>query len=185
MLLLVIWHGDSQLPCILELDAFGLLMFLTYLMPFALCHTYDVSIYSKNHKTGKEEDEPAQPSVPGRMSIQPPVGSPLDHHNLRLIFTIHVCQIIISMSYIAKYTEPHDESCDCRVATSQACFLGEDIEALRIGAGTVELLRPLLFYLWAKPREGLSDDNPTREVFPIVRAHLDCDKLWEEVSKRM
>lgn len=190
LLLACIWHADLHKPCMLELDAFGLLVFLTYLMPFALCHTYDVTIYSKNYKTAspssssqKDDDDAANP---GRMSIQPPVGSVLDHHNLRLIYTIHIYQLIVSIDNLQEFVLPHNDHCDCHLETADAdaqvqkWFMFDN----KMGFETVEKLRPLLFYLWAKPREALTVDNPVRQAFPSIRAHLDCDRVWEHVSQK-
>lgn len=191
LLLASIWHADPHKPCMLELDVFGLLVFLTYLMPFALCHTYDVTIYSKNYKTAsqstssqKDEDDA---SSPGRMSIQPPVGSVLDHHNLRLMFTIHVYQLIVSVDNLAEFTFPHDDQCDCHLSTMYTGLHADDEWSsfiTAVGFNTTGKLRPLLFYLWAKPREALQENNPVRQAFSTIRAHLDCDKVWEHVSQR-
>lgn len=183
---MAIWQADHQQPCMLELDAFGALVLLTFLMPFALCNTYDVSIYSKNYKTSSTGPNVARDDedAPDRMSIQPPIGSVLDHHNLRLTYTIHVYQLIVSKESLDEFLLPHNDTCNCQTEMESKCLIPEEVWATRFGASSNEILRSLVGYLWCKPRESIGEEDPVSVGFHAIKTHLDCDKLWEEISKK-
>jgi len=47
-----------------------------------------------------------------------------------------------------------------------------------------DTMRELIYEMWALPRKSLAEDNPVRLSFYLVESHLNCDKLWEDVSRR-
>lgn len=156
-----LWHANPFKPCVLELDAFGLLVQLTYFMPFTLYDTYNCSNIQVNDAS--------------RLSIQPPVGSLLDHHNLRLIYTLHVFQLIVSMENMDQFALPHDENSQKGQST---CTWQMIDGSMRFDSP--EKMRALLCHLWGWPRLG----NPIKQTFASVEARLDVNKLWDIVSDK-
>ncbi|CAL8120131.1 unnamed protein product [Orchesella dallaii] len=174
--LVQIWNAEPTLPCMLELDAFGMLVFLTYLMPYSLTPR-------ANDPLAEDEDELLES---GRMKVQPPIGSLLDHHNLRLAFIIHVYQLIVSNDRLGDFTDPHNSECRCSLEETTTEYNNLPFETLirRETLITKDTLQVIIYHMWALPRKSLPEDSPIRAAFLSVEAHLNCDKLWEEVSRR-
>lgn len=154
-----LWHADITKPCVLELEAFGVLVQLTYLMPSALADIF--------HKISFGVDTSSS-SV--KISGRPPIGSSLDHHNLRLIYTLHVFQFIVSIENMMEFV--CSEDCDCPAQSS------DQISPTMDFSQKGNLIK-LLFCLWVQPL--------TQELigFDSMEAHLDIDKLWQTISQKM
>ncbi|CAL8067972.1 unnamed protein product [Orchesella dallaii] len=127
----MIWCSDSSLQSVLEVDAFGLLVFLTYLIPYA----------------SKKEPEA-------------PIGGVVDHHNLRVAFTLHLYQLVMKIG---------------EEGMEEGLLLDEEGEE---GRGDLEVGK-LLYTIWTMPRQ-----SPWKVSGIFERKRFDCDRLWAKVGEK-
>lgn len=157
-----LWHPDATKPCILEWDSFELLVLLTCLMPSAISDAFD--------ETNAQKD-PASNII---TSVQPPVGSMRDHHVLRLAYTIHVTQLVVSISSLSEYIV---HCCDGDTCTHH-CPIPDQINSA-MDFSRPSNMKKLIMYLWSLDNTRCVSD------FAIMSGCLDVNKLWLAISQKM